>query len=204
MKRSTMVFLIVVTCGMAAQAGYDYVIESGYGLPQLNGSKTLLMTGGGGDGLMMTDHSFARIEGTSPLQEFYGGIWTLLVGGEAHLEFAGGEVHQLDLGTYGTAVLSGGRIDLLSSRQNAWKYDGDPPVLVPNPHIMIVCELDSVNYNTQTKILTGNWLDSSPFNIRLIDEAGYSPTIDNIQFIPEPATLVLMGFGAFLLHRRRA
>ena len=44
MKRSTMVFLIVVTCGMAAQAGYDYVFDSGYGLPQLNGSKTLLMT----------------------------------------------------------------------------------------------------------------------------------------------------------------
>jgi hypothetical protein len=198
-----MVFLIVATCGIAAQAGYDYVIESGYGLPQLNGSKTLLMTGGGGGGLIMTDHSLAKIEGTSALQEGLGGIWTLDVIGESRLEFYGGEVHELSIGTYATALLAGGRIDRLWSGQDAWKYAGDPPALVPNPHIEMVCDIGSVNYNTATKILTGNWLDGTAFNIQLVDVSGYSPVIQNIFFTPEPATLCMMAAGVLLLRRRR-
>jgi hypothetical protein len=151
----------------------------------------------------MTDHSFAQIEGTSPLQEGYGGIWHLVVGGESHLEFLGGEVHQLSVDNFATAVLEGGRIDRINSGQQAWKYAGDPPMLVPNAHITIVCDLDSVNHNPLTNILTGNWLDGTPFNIRLIDEAGYSPVIENIQFVPEPATLLLLTVGMVLMQKRR-
>ncbi|HPD47642.1 MAG TPA: PEP-CTERM sorting domain-containing protein, partial [Anaerohalosphaeraceae bacterium] len=101
-------------------------------------------------------------------------------------------------------VLSGGRIDRLSSRQNAWKYVDGPPVhLVPNPHITIVCDLDSVVHNPQTNILTGTWLDGMAFSIQLIDVEGYSPAIENIQFIPEPSTLLLMALGVVsFLHRR--
>ncbi len=205
MKRSVVCISLVLLSTSAVFAGFDYVIEEGrYGLPSLEDYETLLMTGGGGDSLNLDDHSLARVEGTSPLEEGYGGIWHLNVYGEAHLEFLGGEVHQLDLGTYGTAVLSGGRIDRLSSRQNAWKYEDGPPVhLVPNPHITIVCDLDSVVHNPQTNILTGTWLDGMAFSIQLIDVEGYSPAIENIQFIPEPSTLLLMALGVVsFLHRR--
>jgi len=203
MKSSFIMLMVAVAFGGSVYGGYDYVIESGYGLPSLHGNASLLMTGGGGGELYMTDHSLARIEGTSPLQQGFGGIWELGVAGESHLEFVGGEIHQLDLGTHGTAILSGGRIEQIQSGQSAWKYDGDPPVLVPNPHITIVCDLDSVTHNTQTNVLTGDWLDGTAFNIQLIDVAGYSPAIENIQFIPEPATLLLIGVGMLLVRKRR-
>ncbi len=164
---------------------------------------TPLGGGGGGDSLALHDNSFARIEGTSPLQEGYGGIWTLDMGGYSYLEFYGGEVHELSIGTYATAVLAGGRIDRIWSYQDAWQYGGDPPVLLPNPHITIIGDLDSVNHNIETNVLTGNWLDGTGFNIQLIDVDGYSPAIENIQFIPEPAALLLMGAGALLLRGKR-
>ena len=123
--------------------------------------------------------------------------------GYSNLEFYGGEVHELSIGSYATAVLNGGRIDRIGSYQSAWKYGGDPPELFPNPHITIVCDLDSVNHNIQTNILTGNWLAGVAFEIQLIDVDGYSPAIENIQFIPEPATLLLVGAGGLLLRRKR-
>jgi hypothetical protein len=203
MKRLFGVMVLVSACGWA-RAGYDFVIDGGYGVPDLHGYQTLLMTGGGSGGLYMTDHSSARIEGTSPLEEGAGGIWNLDLGGESHLDFLGGEVRSMDFATYATAVLSGGRIDQIRSRQNAWKYVDGPPVhLVPNPHITIVCDLDSVVHNPQTNILTGTWLDGMAFSIQLIDVEGYSPAIENIQFIPEPSTLLLMALGVVsFLHRR--
>ena len=154
-------------CSWWVHAGYDYVIEEGrYGLPSLEDYETLLMTGGGGDSLNLDDHSLARVEGTSPLEEGYGGIWHLNVYGEAHLEFLGGEVHQLDLGTYGTAVLSGGRIDRLSSRQNAWKSRTAASCTSCRiRHITIVLRFAFRGSNTQTNILTGNWLNGTAFNI---------------------------------------
>ena len=52
-------------------------------------------------------------------------------------------------------------------------------------------------------MLTGKWLDGLDFSIQLIDVAGYTPTINNITFIPEPASLVLIGLGGLLIRRRK-
>ncbi|MCI0499275.1 MAG: PEP-CTERM sorting domain-containing protein, partial [Planctomycetales bacterium] len=68
-------------------------------------------------------------------------------------------------------------------------------------HITIEC-LDHF-YDTNTKLLTGHWLDTAAFSIQLIDVQGYSSAIQNIQFVPEPATLTLLCFGGFLLRRKR-
>ena len=100
-------------------------------------------------------------------------------------------------------IRDSGRIDHIYSSQSAWIQQGDPPVWVPNPHITFICDVESVFHNTSTNLLTGDWLDGNSFSIQLIDVDGYSPAIENIQFIPEPATIALLIAGAFFLKRRR-
>jgi hypothetical protein len=153
--------------------------------------------------LNLEDYSSAIIQGTSSLEEFVGGIWLLSQVGYSTLDFSGGEVHQFDIGSYATATLSGGLIEEIRSYQFAWIQEGDPPVWVPNPHITFVCDVESVFHNAQTNLLTGDWLDGSAFSIQLVDVDGYSPAIENIIFIPEPATLVLLAAGVLLLRKDR-
>jgi hypothetical protein len=87
--------------------------------------------------------------------------------------------------------------------QQAWVLAGDPAEPVPFAHVTFVCDVDSVVYDAQSNMLTGEWLDGSGFAVQLVDVDGYSPAIDNIQFIPEPGTLLLVGAGGLLLRKRR-
>ena len=68
------------------------------------------------------------------------------------------------------------------------------------PHITIECE--SYEYNEVDNSISGNWMNGASFSIQLIDSDDFSPTIDNIQFVPEPASLILLGFGGLLLRRK--
>lgn len=192
------VLIVLVFVAVPVQATY-YEIAGGYdpGLT-LQNSDSLLMTGGGIGGLYLEGTSFALIEGTSMLEQGFGGIWEISLGSYANLNFLGGEVHELDLNTYATATLSGGRIDNIFSYQSAYTHAG-----WPNPHIEVVCDVDSISHNIATNILTGNWLDGTGFEIQLVDVDGYSPVFENIQFIPEPGALLLMGVGGLLLRRKR-
>ena len=145
----------------------------------------------------------AVIEGTDPLiSEGNGGIWFVRLAGYSIFEMSGGEINQLNVGSGSRTEISGGRIDYLYSSQIAWKQEGDPPVWVPDPHITFICDVESVLHDSVTNILTGDWLGGSSFNIQLVDVDGYSPAIENIVFIPEPMTLVLLGLGAALVRRK--
>ena len=110
-----------------------------------------------------------------------------------------GEVHEIAIINNATATLSGGLIEQIWSQQIAWVRQGEE--YVPMPHITIDC-LDW-SHSTETNILTGHWLDGSAFSIQLVDVSGYSPAIENIQFIPEPMTLALLGIGALALRRKK-
>jgi hypothetical protein len=196
-----------------ALADYTYVMTEGMdfvdlGTSTLTGYQTLLMTGGGGGLLDLTEYSSAVIQGTDPYnQDIYprGGIHDLTVADYANLDFSGGDIYEINIGSYGTAVLSGGNINRLRTGQSAWRYDYtvDPPVLVPNPHVeMIVKEW---NYIAATNILSGLWGNDSTFNIQLVDVSNYSPTIDNIKFtfIPEPISFLLLGLGCLIVKRKK-
>jgi hypothetical protein len=196
---------ILFVCVVApALATYTYVIDEYGPVPDLYGTETLLMIDEGGDHMLnLWDYSSATILGTSPLEEFVGGIWFLGLAGYSTLDFSGGEVHELDMNSYATAILSGGLIEEIWSYQFAWIIQGEPSEWVPNPHITMVCDVDSVFHDTGTNILNGDWLDGSSFSIQLVDIDGYSPAIENIIFIPEPATLTLLALGAVLVRKKR-
>ena len=203
MKRYILLLIVAVLLLNTNFADALVIIEDGYfGALTLENDDTLLMTGGGGDSLTLLDDSSAIIQGTSPLLEGFGGIWEIDQGGYSHLIFEGGELNKLDMHSYATAILSGGLINIIENQQFAWIQEGDPPVWVPNPHITMVCDVDSIFHNTGTNILTGDWLDGSAFSIQLVNVDGYSPAIENILFIPEPATLLLIALGAALIRRR--
>jgi hypothetical protein len=140
--------------------------------------------------------------GTSPLNEFAGGIWSVTMGGNSQLAFQGGQAHNVSVHTSAVALFSGGRIDNIYSYQSAWAIESQPPVIVPNPHIEIIGR--DWNYDSFTKILTGSWQDFSTFRIQLHDMQGYSPAIENIRFtiIPEPMSLTLLALGGLLIRRR--
>jgi hypothetical protein len=195
---------VLAYLAVPVQATY-YEITTGYtpGL-SLQNSDTLLMTGGGIGILDLEVSSSATIEGTDPLEEGSGGIWDLNLVGDSHLDFSGGELRYLDISDNAIATLSGGSILSIESNQVAWQWDYgiDPPVQVPNPHITIIYSGDLPTVDA-SNILTGLWGDGSEFSIQLIDVQGYSQAIDNIQFVPEPASLLLLGLGGLMLRRKK-
>lgn len=196
MKRLMMLFLVGFS--LPVGAGYTYTVTEGMDISYLGTSilidhQSLLMTGGGGGTLRLLEWSSASIQNTSPYnQDVYprGGIKQLDVGDYAHLDLFDGDVYELNIGAYGTATISGGWIHQIASSQSS----------LPSPHITMVCS--TYNYNISSKMLTGTWLDGSSFDIQLIDIVGYSKTIDNMTFIPEPATMLLLAIGGILMRRK--
>ncbi len=204
MKTLAMLLTLVLAGICQAELVYDHVIDTYQSVGSLNGNETLLMIDQGGTrSLDLWDSSYARIEGTSPLKEWGGGVWTITMGGSSQLEVFGGEIHDINIGTNATMVLSGGSIGEIHNYQYVWAMIGDPPTLTWTPHITMICDVESVVYDEGTRRLTGHWLDGSAFNIHLATFQGYDPAIENIQFIPEPGTVALLGLGGAMLWRRR-
>jgi hypothetical protein len=204
MEKAILYILFIGLFVSAGFASYTYEVYTYSSSKILYNEETILVDlQGGMGGLTLFNDSSATIKGTSLLSEGFGGIWYLDLADRSNLTMTGGQIHELNPHTDATILLAGGIIQRIKSSQNAWKweYPPDPPVLVPNPHITIEC-LDHF-HNGSTNVLTGHWLDSTPFIIQLIDVQGYSPAIENIQFIPEPASLALLALGSLLIHKKK-
>ena len=69
-------------------------------------------------------------------------------------------------------------------------------------HITFICDVDSIVL--EGNLLTGNWLgNKGSFSIILDDQNGYDSVYSNINFIPEPMSLALLGLGGLLLRRKK-
>jgi hypothetical protein len=143
------------------------------------------------------DSSSIEVQYTStPFGLDVGGIYTLSLNDDSTMVYKGGGLGSLRLSDDAKASLEGGSILHISSYQYVPKPNG-----IGYPNITIDCRLDSVGYDSQTNVVKGLWKNGDPFSIQLHNQTGYDPVIENIQFVPEPVTLLLVGSGVLGVRR---
>ncbi len=197
--------MLFACCLCPVYAGYDDgLISAGeyeWGVELFGG--TLVVDGGGAMVIEARDSCRVEVYSTSsPLGTGVGGIMDLALTNTSHLDYYGGLTQELTVQKNATAHLRGGRIDFITSMQFVTWVDGQPT----GQHIFIYAKKgwEWKYENGVIRGITGLWWDDgSGFDIRLINHPDFDPAWANIKVIPEPTTLLLMGFGAFLLHRRR-
>ena len=194
MKRLLLSLVLIGLCASVSfgEVDFDYVISDTYvGGYTLNGLDSLLVTGAGALFIDAFGESYIEVQDTAPLEQFVGGIYTLDLNDSSTMNYYGGETGLFTIHSDAIATFSGGRIDYISSYQ-----DSD---LIK--HITFIADVDSIDLTGN--LLTGNWLDDSSFSITLLDQTGYDSVYSNINFVPEPATVLLFGLGGLLLRRRK-
>ncbi|HPD48692.1 MAG TPA: PEP-CTERM sorting domain-containing protein [Anaerohalosphaeraceae bacterium] len=207
MKSMLMLF---ACCLCPAYGGYEYadrVISAGEYVPGVDWlSGTLVVDGGGAMVIEALASSKVEVYSTStPLGTGIGGIMDLCIDDNSRLDYYGGVTEELVTYRNAVAHLQGGRIDGISSAQYVTWVDDEPT----GQHIFIYAR-DGWEWkyeNGKIRGIAGSWLDSgTPFDIRFTtryEAHGFDPVWANVKVVPEPATLLLMGLGAFLPHRRR-
>ena len=193
MKRALMSILFLGILASVSHGAFTHVISDTYeGSVRLNGDQSLLVTGGGALEITAEDASYVEVRNTDSLEQFVGGIQSLLLDDFSNLNFFNGEMGGFSIHDDATAILSGGRMDLISSFQQSNL----------TKHITMIVELNSIDLTGN--VLTGNWLNSGEaFSITLFDQSGFDSVYSNINFVPEPATLVLLGLGGLTVLRGR-
>jgi len=171
---------------------FNYTISDTYefGIFSLN-SESLLVTGAGAEQIHAIFDSYIEVQDTAPLEDNVGGINGLNLTDSSLLNYYDGEMSGFRIYNDATATFSGGRIDYISSYQDSDQIK----------HITFIADVDSIDLTGS--LLTGNWLDGSGFSVTLLDQTGYDPVYSNINFIPEPATILLFGLGGLMLRRRK-
>ena len=198
MVKRVIPLLLLACCLPLVYAGYDDgLISAGEYEHQVDWfSGTLIVNGGGATVIEARSFSQIEVRSTTPLGDL-GGIMDLVLGGYSRLDYYGGETDELTIGQNAKAYLYGGRINGISNAQYP-----------TTKHIKIyACEGWSWTYEAgKIRGITGSWWNGTDLNIRFNPywEDEYPPAWQNIEVItPEPTTLLLMGLGTFLLHRRR-
>jgi len=186
-----MTSLLIAVLSVSASATTYTVTDGYFNSKTIAGDDSLIMTGGAGGSIIGRGNGVLDIRNTSsPYVYGASGIGSITLNDNSELYLSGGSLQYLGATDSASVVLTGGQIGEINAYYPA---PGDLK------HITIYCQ---PGWTYQDSYLSGLWLDDSAFNIRLYSQ-GASGVFDNITFVPEPTTLLLMGLGTFLLHRRR-
>jgi hypothetical protein len=206
------ILMLSLVLSVSAFAGYTYTISEGMEFTDLTlkGTQSLLMTGGEGGNVSLFDTTQMDFRG--------GDLNKIILAYSARLNMSNGTILGF-INPYGNSVvnISGGDIEKLYV--SGWSgssvtLTGGKIASIANSlnvsygiHITFICNLNSLNYTyDKDGVVTGvagNWLDGSNFDIDIVNAIAYPPTIEYIQFIPEPATILLLAAGGLLLKRKK-
>jgi hypothetical protein len=124
------------------------------------------------------------------------GVYDIHLNDSSTLLFSGGATESLKVGRNASALLTGGTINVIT----IYRRPQDSCL------VTIDCRDGWEWLYTAGKItgITGLWKNGDPFEIELYNLGSpWPPTAQYVNVIPEPATLLLLGFGGLLLRRWR-
>ena len=135
----------------------------------------------------MWDSSYLEVRSTSiPVNGNWhtGGITDIFLDDYSSLLYLDGWSEEITVEENATAIIKGGHIDAITSMQK---------VIMPSIDLYCQSGWEWVYTGETIAGITGSWMDGASFNIELINDSKYDETWKNINVIPEPATLILLG-----------